>query len=143
MLLVELLGWVFGHIEQRLGWLEWSTVQIGVRLHLADQLVGAVVVDPAEWATGEWWKAETKHGSDVTLQRVVEDLFLQTEDGFVDESENKIMRHSYEVGGIVFLCIYRETIRNCMSSTEFAPLETSEYFCLIICNAACNAYEMY
>lgn len=86
MLLVELLGWVFGHIEKRLRRLERSSVEISVRLHLTDQFVCAIVIDPSEWTTAEWRETQTKDGSDVTLEWVVKDLFLQTKDGFVYES---------------------------------------------------------
>lgn len=90
MLLVELFGWVFGHVDKCLGWLEWCSVQFSELLHLADEFVGAVVVNPSEWTAAEWREAETEDCSDVALQRVVEDLLFQTEDGFVDESVCKM-----------------------------------------------------
>lgn len=51
----------------------------------------------------------------------------------------RICNRSYYIRGIIIriaLLTYLDTIRNCISSTEFAPFDSSEYFCFRICIAS-------
>lgn len=88
LLRVEFLRWVLRHINQSLRRLERVAVSALVLLHLRDELIRSVLIDPAEWPAGKRWKTESENGSDISFQWVREDILLEAENCVVYEPRN-------------------------------------------------------
>ena len=55
-------------------------------VYLVKQVFGTECVQESEWATSEWRETKSKHSSDVTIGRTVENSILEAPHSLVDES---------------------------------------------------------